>query len=95
MRVYNNSYPLKLKYKNKDSENINISNYRSVFYSESTSISYLNVDNTSSAIFTLPQLVKLPNTTIESGKSLIVDKDAIVQGSDILIIKPGGELRVI
>lgn len=94
MKVYNNnSYPIKIKYRNKDSETINVYNFRSVFYSEVVNALSVTTDNTSSVVFMTPQIVELPNTIIESGQMLLTDRDAIIK--DQLIIKPGGELRII
>ena len=94
MKAYNNnSYPIKIKYRNKDSETINVYNFRSVFYSDVVNVSSVTVDDTSSVIFMTPQIVELPNTIIESGQMLLTDKDCIIK--DELVIKPGGELRII
>lgn len=94
MKTYNNnSYPIKIKYRNRDRETINVYNFRSVFYSDIVSVSSVTTDNTSSVVFMTPQIIELPNTTIESGQMLLTDRDVIIK--DQLIVKPGGELRII
>lgn len=89
----NNSYPIKIKYRNSDLEVINISNFRNVFYSEKVIVTSVTVDDTSSVIFMTPQIVELPSITIESGQMLLSDRNCIIK--DKLIVKPGGELRII
>lgn len=92
MRVYNNiSFPIKVRKKNTDSQNINIFNYRDVFFTGEINIDSLNVDATSSASFLEETPLNIRDLTIQSGKMLLIDKDVRVTGD--IIIQSGGELR--
>jgi len=94
MRVYNNiSFPIKVKKKNTDSQNINIFTYRSVFFTGEINIDSLNIDATSSASFLEETPFNIEGITVESGKMLLIDKDTRITGD--ISIQNGGEVRII
>lgn len=95
MRIFkNNTLPLKIrKSLNTEQEVIELSNNRNVFYDKETDFSYLNVDNTSSAIFINPTTLILPETTVRSGELLLIDRDVVANGD--IVVESGGEIRII
>ena len=94
MRIFQNiTFPIKIRKRNTGTEIINLSNFRSVFYSGETNVESLDIDSTSSAIFLEEIPSRLGNITVESGKLLLMDKDTLITGD--VTIQNGGEMRLI
>jgi hypothetical protein len=94
MKIFqNNTFPIKIRKQNTDSQSINIFNYRNVFFKGDINISDLNIDSTSSASFLEQKPINIENINIESGKLLLIDQDVRII-SDVIIAN-GGEIRII